>query len=156
MESDGTPWRPIVHALDICQAIALTLEAPAERVHNEILNVGDTDGNYRIREIAEIVGQVFPGCTVTVAGRSPDARSYRVSFAKIHDTLPGFRCEWNAEASARQLLEVFTRVELSEDDFRSRDYTRLKQIEHLLHTGAIDRSFFWTAERPASQVESAT
>jgi len=155
MESDGTPWRPIVHALDICQAIALTLEAPVERVHNEILNVGDTDGNYRIREIAEVVGQVFQGCTVTVAGRSPDARSYRVSFAKIHETLPGFRCEWNAEASARQLLDVFTRVQLSEEDFRSRDYTRLRQIEHLLRAGEIDRSFFWTAERPAAHVETS-
>jgi hypothetical protein len=124
-------------------------------VHNEILNVGDTDGNYRIRQIADIVSQVFPDCTVTVAGRSPDARSYRVSFAKIHEALPGFRCEWNAEASARQLLDVFTRVGLSEEDFRSRDYTRLKQIEHLLQAGEIDQRFFWTAERPAAQVKTS-
>ncbi len=144
MESDGTPWRPIVHVLDICQAIAHTLAAPVDRVHNQILNVGDTDGNYRIRQIAEIVGGVFPGCTVTVAGRSPDARSYRVSFAKIQEVLPAFRCEWNAERSARQLLDVFTRAHLSEEDFRSRDYTRLKQIEHLLREGEIDESLFWT------------
>ena len=86
----------------------------------------------------------FPGCTVTVAGRSPDARSYRVSFAKIHEVLPAFRCEWNAERSARQLLDVFSRAHLSEEDFRSRDYTRLKQIEHLLREGEIDESLFWT------------
>ena len=66
MESDGTPWRPLVHALDICQAIALTLEAPRDVVHNQVMNVGDPSGNYRIRELAEIVGGVFPACEVTV------------------------------------------------------------------------------------------
>jgi nucleoside-diphosphate-sugar epimerase len=154
MESDGTPWRPLVHVLDICQAIGRTLAAPVDRVHNQILNVGDTGGNYRIRQIAEIVGGVFPGCTVAVAGSSPDARSYRVSFAKIQDVLPGFACEWNAERSARQLLDVFDRVGLSEEDFRSRDYTRLKQIEHLLQAGEIDESFYWTLDQPAADVES--
>jgi nucleoside-diphosphate-sugar epimerase len=145
MESDGSPWRPLVHVLDICQAIACTLDAPRPRVHNEILNVGDTQANYRIREIAEIVGSVFPGCAVTVAGRGPDARSYRVSFEKIGEVLPAFACAWDAEAGARQLLELFSTVDLTEDEFRSRSYTRLKQIEFLLETGRLDEAFFWVA-----------
>ena len=85
MESDGSPWRPIVHVLDICEAIACALDAPRERIHNEVLNVGDTSSNYRIRELAEIVGDVFPDCSVSIAGRSPDSRSYRVSFEKIRE-----------------------------------------------------------------------
>jgi nucleoside-diphosphate-sugar epimerase len=73
MESDGTPWRPLVHLLDICRAVGCALEAPRERVHNQILNVGAPDANYQVREIAEIVGRVFPGCQVTVGDRGTDA-----------------------------------------------------------------------------------
>jgi nucleoside-diphosphate-sugar epimerase len=145
MESDGTPWRPLVHVLDICKAVAHVLEAPREVVHNQVLNVGDLDANYQIREVAEIVGRVFPGCDVTVGVRGGDLRSYRVSFAKIHELLPEFACDWNVELGARQLLEVFSAVDLMEDDFLSRSYTRLKQIEYLLRTEQIDASFFWKA-----------
>jgi nucleoside-diphosphate-sugar epimerase len=143
MESDGTPWRPLVHVLDICKAIAEVLEAPREVMHNQILNVGDRDANYQIREVAEIVGRVFPGCEVTVGERGGDLRSYRVSFTKIHELLPGLECDWNVELGARQLLEVFSAVDLTEDEFLSRSFTRLKQIEYLLRTGQIDASFFW-------------
>jgi nucleoside-diphosphate-sugar epimerase len=149
MESDGTPWRPLVHVLDISRAVACALDAPRERIHNEIVNVGDSEGNYQIREIAEIVAGVFPDCKLTVAGRGPDARSYRVSFAKISELLPGFACDWAAESGARQLRDLFSRVDLGEEMFRSRHYTRLKQIEHLLTTGQIDDSYFWTEPRPA-------
>jgi nucleoside-diphosphate-sugar epimerase len=143
MESDGTPWRPLVHVLDICQAIALILEAPRDRVHSAILNVGDTNANYQIREIASIVADSFPGCSVTVGDRGADARSYRVSFDKIHETLPDFHCRWDPAGGARELLDVFTSIDLQESEFRSRHYTRLAQIEYLLNTRQIDGSFRW-------------
>jgi nucleoside-diphosphate-sugar epimerase len=143
MESDGTPWRPLVHLLDICNAVACVLEAPRERVHGQILTVGAPAANFQIREIAELVGKVFPGCEVTVGDRGADLRSYRVSFAKIHELLPELRCEWDPERGARQLLEVFSRVDLSGEDFLSRKFTRLKQIEYLLRTGQIDDAFLW-------------
>ena len=149
MESDGTPWRPFVHVLDICKAIACTLAAERERVANEIINVGDENANYQIREIAEIVARVFPGCEVTVGQRSGDTRSYRVAFTKIRELLPDFRCDWNAELGARQLLAVLSRIELSEEEFLSKSFTRLKQIEHLLRTRQIDESFFW---RPVDEL----
>jgi nucleoside-diphosphate-sugar epimerase len=150
MESDGTPWRPLVHVLDICKAIAMTLEAPRESVHRAVLNVGDPTANYQIREVAEIVARVFPGCEVTVGGRNPDQRSYRVSFDRIAETLPGFRCEWNAELGAQELLEIFELVGLDEEDFRSRRFTRLKQIEYLLASGQIDADFRWRLPRSAA------
>lgn len=145
MESDGTPWRPLVHVLDICRAIACVLQARREQVHNEILNVGAPDANYQIREIAEVVGNVFPGCEVTVGDRGADRRSYRVNFDKIQALLPEFQSEWNIERGARELLEVFSRIALTHDDFVSRKFTRLKQIEYLRETGQIDPSFNWTA-----------
>lgn len=144
MTSDGTPWRPLVHGLDICQAIIAVLEAPREAVANEVFNVGDTEHNYRVREIAEIVGQVFPGCEVAFGPPSPDNRSYRVSFEKIRKHLPGFKCRWDARRGAQQLLNIFQRVAMTDDVFQYRTFTRLKQLEYLIRTQQIDESFFWT------------
>jgi len=144
MTSDGTPWRPLVHALDIGQAIALALEAPRERVHGEVLNVGSSEQNYRVREVAEIVGDVFAGCKVSFGEPGADNRSYRVAFDKIASVLPGFHCEWDARRGAEQLHAVFSRIDMPLDTFEFRAYTRLKQLQHLLRTRQIDDQFFWT------------
>jgi nucleoside-diphosphate-sugar epimerase len=143
MTSDGTPWRPLVHVEDICQAVILALEAPREVIHNEIFNVGDDEQNYRIREIAAIVGQVFDGCTVTFGGPIGDNRSYRTSFEKIHRHLPEFRCRWPAELGARQLREVFEQVGMTKEMFFFRGFTRLEQLKHLIATQQIDANFYW-------------
>ena len=143
MTSDGTPWRPIVHGLDICQAIIGVLHAPREAVANEVFNVGDTKHNYRVREIAEIVGRVFPDCAVSFGPPSPDNRSYRVSFDKIRKHLPKFKCRWDALRGAEQLLNLFKRVDMTEETFQYRAFTRLKQLEYLIRTGQIDDNFFW-------------
>jgi nucleoside-diphosphate-sugar epimerase len=143
LTSDGTPWRPIVHGLDISQAIVAVLEAPREAVANEVFNVGDTDHNYRVKEIAEIVGKVFPGCTVSFGPPSPDNRSYRVSFEKIRKHLPGFKCRWDVRRGAEQLLELFRRIDMTEEVFQYRAFTRLKQLEYLIRTRQIDSEFFW-------------
>jgi nucleoside-diphosphate-sugar epimerase len=144
MTSDGTPWRPIVHGLDIAQAIIAVLEAPVETIANEVFNVGDTEHNYRVREIAEIVGEVFPGCSVSFGPPSPDNRSYRVSFEKIQKHLPGFKCLWDARRGAEQLLNLFRRIDMTEEVFQFRTFTRLKQLEYLIRTHQIDDDFFWT------------
>ena len=144
MTSDGTPWRPIVHGLDICQAIIAVLDAPQEAVANEVFNVGDTRNNYRVKEIAEIVGTVFPNCSVSFGPPSPDNRSYRVSFEKIRKHLPSFKCRWDAKRGAEQLLELFKRVEMTREVFEYRAFTRLKQLEYLIRTRQIDDNFFWT------------
>ncbi len=143
MTSDGTPWRPLVHGLDICRAIIAVLEAPREAVHNEIFNVGDTKHNYRVKEIAEIVAEAFPGCRLSFGAPSPDNRSYRVSFEKIQKHLPGFQCVWDARRGARQLYELFKKIDMPSEVFKHRTFTRLKQLEYLIRTKQIDGSFFW-------------
>ncbi len=120
MTSDGTPWRPLVHLLDICKAIVCTLEAPRDIVHNQIFNVGDTASNYQVKEIAEIVAEVFKGCKLCFGDYGGDNRSYRVAFEKINQTLPGFKCEWNAAKGAQQLFDVFTQIDMSESTFLQR------------------------------------
>lgn len=145
MISDGTPWRPLVHVLDICLAIACTLEAPMKSVHNEIFNVGHNRDNYQIREIAQIVEDTFPGCEVTMGESGADNRSYRVSFAKICDKLPGFRCQWDARKGAVHLRRLFERIEMPGDTFEFRAFTRLKQLQFLIRTNQIDERFFWNS-----------
>jgi nucleoside-diphosphate-sugar epimerase len=143
MISDGTPWRPLVHVLDICEAIACALEAPRAAIHNQIFNVGDTRENYRVREIAQIVSDTFPGCTLSLGTNDGDNRSYRVSFEKIKAQLPGFSCHRDAKLGAAQLLDVFERIEMSGEIFQFRAFTRLKQLEYLIRTRQIDERFFW-------------
>lgn len=149
MTSDGTPWRPLVHVLDICEAIRLALEAPAEAVRGEIFNIGDDRHNYRVREIADIVASVFPGCGLSFGDSSGDNRSYRVSFAKIRRHLPEFECRWTAERGARQLYEVFSRIGFDAAVFDAPPFTRLRELRHLLATRQIDGDFRWL---PAADV----
>jgi nucleoside-diphosphate-sugar epimerase len=143
MTSDGTPWRPLVHVLDICEAIACVLEAPQDAIHAEVFNVGHDADNYQVREIAEIVAQVYPGCELSFGPAGGDNRSYRVSFAKIHERLPGFRCAWDARRGARQLHDVFERIGMDAALFDARPFTRLKQLQYLSATGQLDDRFFW-------------
>lgn len=143
MISDGMPWRPLVHVRDISKAIACVLEAPVETVHNQIFNVGDTEENYRVREIAEIVGEAFPGCKTTFGDSGGDNRSYRVSFDKINNRLPGFSCEYSAEDGAKELHELFDKIDLSEEVFKANPYTRLKQLKYLLGTNQLSSDLYW-------------
>ena len=143
MTSDGTPWRPLVHALDIAKAIRCTLAAPRQVVHREVFNVGSNQQNYQVKEIAETVAAVFPDCSLSFGAPSADNRSYKVNFDKIQSELPGFVCEWDAESGAKQLRDVFEAVALEDATFTGRGHTRLKQLEHLLRTRQVDEHLFW-------------
>jgi nucleoside-diphosphate-sugar epimerase len=143
MTSDGSPWRPLVHALDIAKSIRLALEAPRDAIHAETFNVGSNEQNYRVREVAEIVGAAFPGCEVTFGEAGADNRSYKVNFDKINSQLPGFSCDWNAESGAKQLYDVFSSIDLDRETFEGRGHTRLKQLEYLIKTHQLDGDLFW-------------
>lgn len=143
MISDGSPWRPIVHVEDICEAMRCAVEAPADAVNAQVFNVGDTRENFRVREIAQIVAQAFPGCEVTSGPPSEDNRSYRVSFDKIARMLPGFKARWSAQRGAEELRRLFERIEFSQDMHEFRAFTRLKQLKYLQRTGQIDDDLFW-------------
>jgi nucleoside-diphosphate-sugar epimerase len=143
MTSDGTPWRPMVHALDIAQAIRCALRADRETVHGLVLNVGSDQNNCTIRAIAETVAREFPCCEVSFGPPSADHRSYRVAFGKIRRSFPHFRPEWDVAAGAAQLHRVFDTIALDPETFYGRGHTRLKQIEYLLKTGQVDEELFW-------------
>lgn len=144
MTSDGSPWRPLVHVEDSCEAIYRSLVAPEEAVRGKVFNVGRTDQNFRIREVAQIVAAAFPGCEVSTGPSSGDNRSYRVNFDRIHAELPGFRCAHTARDGAAQLRTVFERIRMTPETYRFRAFTRLKQLQYLLETGQLDHDLFWT------------
>lgn len=145
IKSDGTPWRPIIHIRDITAAILSVLKAPAEAIHNEIFNVGRTEENYRIRELADIVAEIVPGCHVEYApDGGPDQRCYRINCDKIHRVLPSFRPEWSARKGAQELYNAYRAASLVFEDLGRGRYIRIRQIQRLLNAGQLDASLRWT------------
>jgi nucleoside-diphosphate-sugar epimerase len=143
MTSDGMPWRPLVHVQDISRAIMGVLEAPREAVFREVFNVGDDAQNYRVWEIAEVVADTFPDCDLTFGSSDGDNRSYRVSFAKIGEHLPGFRCEWDVRRGAEELRRIFEAIHMPKETFESPPFTRLKLLQQLLSTGQLTPELHW-------------
>lgn len=144
MVSDGSPWRPVVHVADICEAIYRSLVAPEDAVRGQVFNVGQNAENYRVREIAAIIAGEFPGCEVTTGPNGGDNRSYRVNFDKISTRLPGFSCRYTAKDGVRQLHQLFSRIGLDDETYRFRAFTRLKQLQFLQRTRQVDPYLFWT------------
>ncbi|MEN9506242.1 MAG: hypothetical protein RI958_2168 [Actinomycetota bacterium] len=144
MASDGTPWRPFVHVLDIANAAACILDAPRASVHDEIFNVGSNEQNHQVRTIAEIIASLVPACTLRFGDSSADRRNYRADFTKIHEQLPGFSCAWDVERGVAEMLAIFGRIGLDEELYRFRGHTRIKQIRQLLDTAQVDDDLVWT------------
>jgi len=146
LKSDGTPWRPIVHIEDISRAFIAALRAPWDTVHNQAFNVGRTDENFRIREIADIVKATVPDCEIAYAeDAGPDLRNYRADFGKIARAMPQFKPAWDARAGAQQLLEAYRRVGLKLDDFEGPRYKRIDQIKMLIASGNLGNDLRWAA-----------
>jgi nucleoside-diphosphate-sugar epimerase len=144
IKSDGTPWRPIVHIEDISRAFIAVLRAPRELIHNQAFNVGRNEDNYRIRELAEMVKESLPECTIEYAkDGSPDKRCYRVDSNKLLRTLPEFRPQWNARRGVQQLYEAYKNTGLRLEDFEGPRYKRIDHIKQLLSKGRLDETLRW-------------
>jgi nucleoside-diphosphate-sugar epimerase len=147
IKSDGSPWRPVVHAEDISRAFLAALEATRSDVHNEAFNIGRSSENYRVRELADFVKQTVPGCEIAYAAdASPDTRNYRVSCDKIAKVLRSFKPQWTARDGARQLYETFTRHALKVEDFEGPRYRRIDRIQTLLASGRLGGDLRWTTK----------
>ncbi len=139
IHSDGTPWRPVVHVLDVTRAFRAVLEAPRQAVHDQAFNIGDDKLNHQIRELGEIVTVTVPGSELSfVPDPGADQRTYKADFAKFRRTFPSFEFRWTAKEGARELYAAFQGIELSYDDFTDKRFTRLKWLRHQLDSGALD------------------
>lgn len=141
LKSDGTTWRPIVHVEDISHAFAAVLKAPREVVHNQAFNVGHTEENYQIIELAEIVKETVPGSQIEYAeDAGPDKRCYRVDCSKLAKSIPEFKPRWNARRGTRQLHKAYKETALCLEDFEGPRYKRIDHIKKLLDEGILDSS----------------
>jgi nucleoside-diphosphate-sugar epimerase len=146
IKSDGTPWRPIVHIEDIARAFLAVLTAPRETMHNQALNVGQTEENYRIRDLAAIVREIVPGSQIEYAADGgPDPRCYRVDFGKIHRVLPEFKPRWNARRGAQELYAAYQAAGLVLEDCEGPRFKRIDHLKELLATGRVDTTLRWKA-----------
>jgi nucleoside-diphosphate-sugar epimerase len=139
MQSDGTPWRPLVHIRDIIHAFAVCLEAPLDMIHNQAFNVGRTSENFRIRQVAEMVAEVVPGSEVAFApGASPDARNYRVDFGKIETKLHGYSPTWTLRQGIEELYAAYKRHGMTKEEWMGPRYYRLRTVKDLQQAGRLD------------------
>ncbi len=154
IQSDGTPWRPLIHIEDICRAFLAALEAPQEAIHNQAFNVGITEENYQVRDLAEIVRETVPDCKIEYSpDGGPDPRSYRVNFSKIKNGLPGFRPKWNVKRGAQELYVACREASLTLEDFNGPRFKRIVHIRKLLAAGRLDSQLRWSdalLEAPAA------
>jgi nucleoside-diphosphate-sugar epimerase len=138
IQSDGTPWRPLVHVEDIGRAFLAVLHAPVEQVHNRSFNVGRTEENYQISALADMVKELIPTSQIRYAeGGGPDPRCYRVSCDTIAKVLPEFQPQWTVRTGMEDLLEKFQRIGLDKDGFLGTNYLRIKKIQALQAAGEL-------------------
>jgi nucleoside-diphosphate-sugar epimerase len=150
LESDGSPWRPLVHVEDISRAFLAVLEAPRESVHDQAFNVGRAEDNVQIRHVAEMVRCAVPGSELSFAdGAGPDLRNYRVDFSKLNETFPDLRLRWRVQDGIEQLARAYTEHGMTYDDFSSSRFVRLRRIRELLAAGLLDDMLRRPPSRPA-------
>lgn len=152
IKSNGTPWRPVVHVRDVSRAFVAGLEAPPDLVACQSFNVGIPHGNYTVRDLAEAAQRAVPGSSLVFTGEhGSDARTYRVSFAKILSTLRDYyKPEWDLDRGGKELTQFFSMINLTEEKFRGRLCNRLLEINSLLSSGEIGEDLRWN-QQPAGR-----
>jgi nucleoside-diphosphate-sugar epimerase len=144
IQSDGTPWRPLVHIQDIAAAFLAVLHAPRELVHDQPFNVGASTENYRIREVAQIVEEVVPSSHASFAeGGGPDKRSYQVDCSKITRVLPEFEPRWTVRRGVEELYDAYVRNGLTFEEFTGTRYLRINRVRELREAGRLDEALRW-------------
>lgn len=147
LKSDGSSWRPLVHIEDISRAFAVLLEADEDLVHDEAFNVGATEENYRISDVAEIVGEVT-GADVSMSDAAfNDLRNYRVSCDKLAQRFPAAVPQWTVRRGAESLMAAMKANGLTIDELEGVRYMRLRKLQEGMATGALSSDLRWLDER---------
>jgi nucleoside-diphosphate-sugar epimerase len=138
LQSDGSPWRPLVHVEDISRAFVALLQAPRDVIHNEAFNVGRDEDVVQIRTIAEQVSEIT-GAPLTFAdGAGPDTRNYQVDFTKIRAKVPAFQPQWTVSRGIEEIWKDAHNFGLTTEDFEGPRYVRLRRIHQLASQGRLN------------------
>jgi nucleoside-diphosphate-sugar epimerase len=165
LNSDGKAWRPNLHILDLCKAVYCSVEFEYQAGELLVLNVGSDENNLQIIEIAKIIQKSISGCQLKFLDENPeldkeglirdrkiksggDTRTYKVSFDKILNTLPGFKCEWNVERGVIDMINKFHEISFSREIFKRRGFYRLQQLEFLYENQYLSDDLRWIKNQP--------
>lgn len=153
LKSDGSPWRPLVHVEDISSAFLAVLAASRQAVHTQAFNVGRTEENYQVRDVAQMVEDVVEGSTVAFEeGAGPDLRCYRVNFDRLPSVLPDFRPTWSVRRGIEDLYDRYRRFGLCLDDLVGPRLQRIARVRQLLSEGRLDDDLRWLPQSSPTPV----
>jgi len=143
--SDGTPWRPLIDVRDMARAIEWAItRAPGLGGQKLSVNVGATDCNYQVKDIAAAVAEAIPGTTVSVnKAAPPDTRSYQVDFSRYHALAPNHRARITLSQSTASLCEGLKSMGFADAEFRSSPFMRLKMLEAHIAAGRLAHDLRW-------------
>ncbi len=136
--SDGSPWRPLIHVEDMARAIHWSIEDKNEDDF-QILNVGNLNANYQVREIAEAVQKVLPTIKIKInKNASPDKRSYKVDFSFFNNLASGYQPKFSLEDSIKDIVKKVKDFNLNEQHIKNSDFIRLKALKDLIDKNLIN------------------
>ena len=148
LKSDGSSWRPLVHIEDISRAVLSVLEANRDLIHDQAFNVGATEENYQIRDVARLVSEIVPNSEVTLSDEAfNDPRNYRVTCEKLATALPSARPKWTVRMGIEELYEAFGRYGLTIEDLEGPRYMRIRHVLGLVDQGRLGTDLRWTEPR---------
>jgi nucleoside-diphosphate-sugar epimerase len=150
LQSDGTPWRPLVHAEDIARAFLAVLEASRDVVHDRAFNVGRDEDVVQIRDIAVQVSDVLEAPVTFAAGAGPDKRDYRVDFSRIRGLLQAFEPEWSVGRGIEELVRDMNDYGMSASHFEGPRFVRLLRIRELMAADRLDEELRMTVAEPTA------
>jgi nucleoside-diphosphate-sugar epimerase len=145
IKSDGSPWRPVVHVRDVCDAFIAGLEAPTSLVGGRSYNVGIPNGNFTVRDLAEAAQRSVPGSSLVFTGEhGGDSRTYRVSFKRILTELRDYyKPSWDLDRGGKELVDLFRKVGFTEKQFRGKQTIRLAKLRDLMESRKLDEKLQW-------------
>lgn len=164
LNSDGKAWRPLVHVLDICQAITNSIEYKNNTGKPLVLNVGDSKSNYQIIQLAELVKKQIKGCEIVMLNQAKevttelikdrkiqdgvDSRNYKISFEKIRKVFKNYKIKYSVQKGVQEMIKRLEEVGLTKEDFENIKFYRLQNLERLIKAGLISEELEWNGERP--------
>jgi nucleoside-diphosphate-sugar epimerase len=134
IQSDGSPWRPLIHCRDIARAFIAMARAPREAVHNKAINIGANSENYQVRDVGNQVQRLIPSAKITYTGEvGADPRNYRVKFDLLSRLLPEFRLQYNLQTGMEELHRKMVDHGFGKKDFEGDQFVRLRTLKHRFH-----------------------
>jgi nucleoside-diphosphate-sugar epimerase len=134
IQSDGSPWRPLIHCRDIARAFIALAKAPRSAVHNRAINIGANTENYQVRDVGSQVQRLIPPAKITYTGEvGSDPRNYRVKFDLLYRLLPEFKLQYNLATGMEELHRKMVEHGFGKDDFEGDRFVRLRTLKDRFH-----------------------